>query len=291
MATRAAWRAGVSPVPIVAAAVSTIAKTNVQTFGVNDQVSVSDAPDESATLIPQLATSQPVSVPMSDSSAPSTRNCRTILARLAPSASRTATSRRRADARAISRPATFAPAMSRTSIAAVARTSVAVPSLVRRKRGLKSVTRATHGARGCRFSGYSRSMAAATAASRARAWASETSSRSRPMACSPHQVVRSTSRVLPASSCGSVHIGSQRSGRYGLPSGVRTPVNAAGSTPTMVKGLKFSSMVCPRIAGSRLKRRAQKPSLTTAVAVPIGGRSSSGPNVRPMAARTCSVAK
>ena len=87
MATRPACRAGVSPVPMVAAAVSSTANATVQAFGASVHVNVSDEPDESAAWRVQLAASQPASVPMRDSSAPSTRNCRMILVRLAPSES------------------------------------------------------------------------------------------------------------------------------------------------------------------------------------------------------------
>ncbi len=61
---------------------------------------------------PQAASGRPSAVPSSDSSSPSVKSCRAIRARLAPSAARSAISRRRAAPRASCRFATFAQARS-----------------------------------------------------------------------------------------------------------------------------------------------------------------------------------
>jgi hypothetical protein len=217
------------------------------------------------------ASTSPAAPPITESTTLSVSSWRTSRPLPAPNATRTATSRSRAAARASSRLATFAQAMSSTSPTAPLKT---------RSAGRTSPTRSsfiatTSDCSVAFVSGYCSASRFSTPASSAPACCTVTPGLSRP------NTVRYSARRWPTVS---MRAGAQRSTS-------RRKRKSRGATPITVNGLPLRVTSRPTMRGSPPKRRCQSPWLNTTTSSSPPTFSSSGRKARPSCGRTPSVGK
>ena len=208
------------------------------------------------------ARSRPIAAPMSVSTQPSVISCRSSRARPAPSAVRTAISRRRASDRAISRLATFAQAISSTNATA----AISVSSAGRSVPTSSTSSGVSSTARFSFVSGYSRSSWREMPSSSRCAAPMLTPGFSRASAANPREP---RSAIVDG---GAYIANGTQSSAMSL-----RPLNPGGITPTTVycRAAQQSVSVRPTIWGSAPNRRFHRPSLRTTTCAGLATASSS----------------
>ncbi len=268
------WRAGARPTrrPVIRVSTAAAAKTAASTRTSFSRGASAGARATSAST-PHMPSSRPATPPAAAMTRLSVASCRTIRPRLAPSAMRVASSRRRPDARASSRLAMLAQAMSSTKVTAPASATSAgrICPVTRSARGwTRNPVRAL-------ASGCSISSCAARAVAAPCAWASPVPG-----------ARRATVRRKTAPRTGLAR--SRPSGRQTSASASTTGRNAGGSTPMISCGSPASTTRRPTAAASPPKRRCQRPSLMRATRRAFG-RSSADVKSRPRTGLTPSTAR
>ena len=284
VAPSAGTRPAATPAPAANAAVNRKARVSRRNSKVIENGPMGSS--AAATVRSRLqARVSPAPAPRHDRTRLSVNNCRTRRPRLAPTASRTPISRRRAAARASSMPMTFAHATSRTtptSIRPTAPTTYAGPAVPAGRRAFS--VRVNDTRRPSPESGSAAARPAMITSRLASACTSVTPSRSLPLTYTGRcRCPRRSGLVsLPAAKnvildTSSIQvIGIHRSG----PSRGSMPANPGGATPTTRYGWDRMRRLRPTTSGSRPKARSHSPlEITATRATP--GRSSSDPSIRP----------
>jgi hypothetical protein len=241
--------------------------------------------------VAHTATRSPRAPPSAATRTLSVRNCRTTRPPLAPSARRTAISRRRVAARASIRFATFVPAMASTSPTTTTR-SAENPRIApfacggtRASLSRRSDRRRVAPERSVHCSLYeARSREARTSR---RGWTSATETpRGRRPTSERKRLPRLRSASLPGTSRDRWARGSHAS----TATPRERPVKGSATTPTTESAVPESVSVRPSTDGSPARRRCQRPWLITTAGA-ADARSSSGPRGRPRRVRTFKAGK
>ena len=220
------------------------------------------------------ATNSPAAAPSIDNTTPSATNCRTIRPRLAPIATRTATSRRRAIALAAMRFVRFTHAISSTKPTAPSSTSAARRTSGSTREAYMELARAVHPAMPMSLRGNAASTCRPRTSTADAAVCSDTSCWRR-------------ATIVYECDCAWVSCEGSKAASGTQTSAVPIrPRKPRGSTPITVYGAALMRIVRPTTAGSPPKRRVHTPWLIMAAGGVPAVCTSSQVNGRPISGAT-----